>query len=319
MSRTHIQSSYGLRSLGIAGFVVAVSFFANTVPALAQQYDGASSASGGSSSHSSSYQGYGGDGGSNSGPGFSGQDSYGGTQTRPSPDQQLKQLQERIKQLDDMKAKLEKLLASLQQHASTTPDKPKCFMPFGLLFGGASTSTSTSHEGCRPLVQLPHPILCPQGSHAGSGWGGVASTTAPCHPLPALLCGGPTGCHSASTTCADCGGLWRPPFHDSTTTNPVLFRCYDCNSAGGGGFAPSNNGAATPMRNQSSNSSFGGYSGQGFGGIDITSHVGGSSFGGNSYSGGAVRGASSDMSAEMAETLDGLRGDLLNLSDMLNQ
>lgn len=265
MSRTHAQASYGFRTFGIAGFIVAASFFINAVPALAASVSGSDGVVGSSSSeqaHSNS-----------SNTSFNGN---GFQENAPGLEQQLKQLQKRIKKLDEMKAQLQKLLISLQQRASTTPERPVCPTTPGQV-----ASSTRSHPGCRPEIKPSRTIPCSANAHAEISFSRQGATTPPCRTERDYSRG--------TTTCrvSYClpNGVGTPWNHGSTTPY----------------------GSPTTWKERTSSSS------------NAWFNAGGGSTDRNGSFYGQVRGASSDMSAEMSDTLDSLKSDLLDISDILNQ
>jgi|GEM_PF-5505137 len=316
MSRTHVKSSYGFRSLGIAGFVVAVSFFINAVPALAAGNDGAfpyPSSGGGygapaggaancysGSTYAATYNcnrppsggsGYTSSGAYNNSNTTSG--TVPGTSGATTPSAEI---QNRIKKLEEMRMQLQTLLDSLK-NGGALPTKQGCSLAVRTT-GDVATGTSSTVKHCRPVPHTPRPLRCSEGLPATGFFGAGTSTNTPmCRPS-----------HGTST-----------PFMSDCTNND-LRRC--ANVFGGGtstlwNTLPSY--VASPRYGTPSATTSGGLGVfGGYGGSDSSSN--GSAVGAPSFVGsGQVRGASSDMSAEMADTLDSLKGDLLDISDMLHQ
>ena len=346
MSRAHTQSAYDFRSLGIAGFVVAVSFFANAVPVLAagtasdaggiyssrEEYSGPTPGSAGYSGRtpggrdeysgptpgSALYSGRtSGRGGGYDGYGSKGAGSPGlGSGNAGAPT--VADLQDQLQKLTALKAQLEKLIASFK-HSTTTVDRFTHCRPMNhLTLGSVSSSTQQTcvdDSGWRPA---PLPKACNVLSGECSAKD-EKPVTQPFH-CPRLLQGA-----TGSTTvrnCIDDSGMYPGRLSSSTapTARGTSSHCPPLDQAainrGERRSCPDDNGM--PRYN------FGGTGGSSSG---VSPAYGGrSSYGNdNTYSGvsplfvGSVRGASSDMSAEIAEVLGGLTSDLLDIRDALGQ
>lgn len=327
MSRTHAQVSYGFRTLGIAGFVVALSFFINTAPALARSLPSPVSDS------------------TSAGRGTNSQfddTSVGGAALESN----LANLQERIKQLTEMKAQLEKLLTSLQKRVSATEEKPECLTAHAQMFQSVAPITPGSSAECHPVVHRPYPacqsaLFRKYASHPMFQSGGSGNMPPLCRDsLGTITLQG----HTATTSfiCADCGPNGFGPKIDHSDVGTEKNSPWNrANSAWNGHISSS-----SEIWSQSHDSSYaGGSSSAGvqyaasntdsFGGISTSSWnryvpMSGGMFGGGSsagvqyatpgtWSSGMVHGASSDMSAEMADVLSGLQSDLLDIRDVLDQ
>lgn len=291
MSRTHIQAAHGFRSLGITTFVIAASFFANAVPALAQANSsggymysspGSSPSASGSAVNNAggySYSSAGTEPSKSAGQGSGSlykNEYYGGFGNgRPTSldtdshtgGNTIATLQARIAQLDAMKAQLQKLLDALKAR-STATQPSRC--PLVVETIGSTTRVFIDDSGMRrnsfgsstpSTITLKNRVNNDPRRCADS-FGG-ASTSTWNHPIPL---GRPFG-----------GGSYGGVSQGASSTGAGSFR----SSFGGGAAYPS--------------------------------------AGGPGAANGMVHGASSDMSAEMADVLSGLTSDLLDLRDSLDQ
>jgi hypothetical protein len=381
MSRTHVQTSralYDFRSLSIAAFIIAASFFINAVPALAATAGSQttwSDSSGGThvgnwTASSNPDGGRGGgaykvtadasqEGQPNAGcsgkfcsdasqdgqanAGCNGKLCLTGSADTVTQSARISDLQERIKQLEDMKNRLQALLDSLK-NGGTLPIKQVC--PLVARPVGAATYAPDISRQCHPA-----PVVKPIFNHCVNNdprrcpdaFGGNSSTSP---AFPDCVNNDPRRCPDAfggSTStpfnhcvnndprrCPDAfGGSTSTPFNHCVNNDPR--RCPDAFGGNGATSTVKNCVANDPRRcpdafgGSTSTSAFYGKaaseSGHSFQMFSPSNFGGGSSdsFGSTNSSGGKVFGASTDMSAEIADTLGSLKGDLLDISDMLNQ
>ena len=217
--------------------------------------------------------------------------SHGGAE--PTPADRITQLTALKAQLEEMKTKLQGLLDSLKQ-GGTLPLKQNCPL-IAMPVDGTATTTLKGARHCRPFIHRP--ILCPEAAQSAGSFGGGTSTNTPmCRPG-----------HSTST-----------PFMSNCVNNDPR-RCTDM-------FGGSTSTVWNTLPPYVSSPRYGTPSTTTSGGVGPSGDHPGSSYGGGNLFGGGgssfngqVRGASSDMSAEMADTLDSLKGDLLDISDALEQ
>lgn len=310
MSRTHVKSSYGFRSLGIAGFVVAISFFVNTVPALAagtaldaggiygtrDAYNGPMPGSalyaGGiqSGARSGYYCGY----SVTSGTGYACVDSSGGN---PTSTQYMKGYQS-----GGSSSRSDGHYDSYGSKGAGSPGQGR-----GGYGNGGTPTLSDLQDQLQKLTalkdQLEKLIASLQNSSTTTKG---RFTHCPQYNRPA------SGEVITPTTrvCIDDSGMYPGRFG---TTTPFLRGCVNndprrCTDAFHASTSAPTNGQQFKMFNPGS---FGGGSTSAFGPTN--------SGGGGFSSGGQVRGASTDQSAELADMLGTLTSDLLDMRDSLDQ